>query len=114
MVSLDGEKVIVNNSLTAIITKLPYYGYGFKVVPQAQKDDGYLHLLILNTGPFGALYALATSLMQGNRTGEYYKAREINIISSIEQLLQRGGELENEKRTQFSFKVLPKELKIIF
>jgi diacylglycerol kinase (ATP) len=114
LISLDGEKVTANNVLTAIITKLPYYGYGFKVVPQAQIDDGYLHLLILNTGPFRALYALATSLMQGNKTGKYHKAREINIISSEEQSLQRNGELEKEKRTVFSFKVLPKELKIIF
>ncbi len=40
--------------------------------------------------------------------------REINITSSLEQLLQRNGDPEKEKRTQFSFKVLPKEVKIIF
>jgi len=100
--------------LTAVITKVPYYGYGFKVIPQAQMDDGYLHLLILNTGPLGALYALITSFIGGNRIGEYYRAREIKISSSIEQLLQRNGELEKEKRMSFSFKTLPKELKIIF
>ena len=113
-VSMNQKEVTASNSLTAVITKLPYYGYGFKVVPQAQFDDGYLHLLILNTGPFGALYALATSLMGGNRMGEYYKAREIDITSSTEQLLQRNGDPEKEKRTHFSFKVLPKELKLIF
>lgn len=113
-VSIEHGDVIAPNALTAVITKSPYYGYGFKVVPQAELNDGYLHLLILNAGPFGALYALATSLMGGNRIGEYYKAREINITSSIEQLLQRNGDPEQEKRTQFSFKVLPKELKLIF
>jgi diacylglycerol kinase (ATP) len=113
-ISMGHTAVTATNALTAVITKLPYYGYGFKVVPQAQLDDGYLHLLILNTGSIGALYALATSLMGGNRVGEYYKAKEINITSSIEQLLQRNGEPEKEKRTQFSFQVLPKELKIIF
>lgn len=113
-VLMDDREVTTSSSLTAVITKLPYYGYGFKVVPQAQYDDGYLHLLILNTGPLGALYALATSLMGGNRIGEYYKAKEINITSSIEQLLQRNGDPEQEKRTNFSFKILPKELKIIF
>lgn len=112
---LMDEKEIKNaNSLTAVITKLPYYGYGFKVVPQAQCDDGYLHLLILNAGPIGTLYALATALMGGNRVGAYYKAKEINITTSTQQLLQRNGDPEKEKRTHFSFKVLPKELKIIF
>jgi len=113
-VSMDRKEINTSNSLTAVITKLPYYGYGFKVVPQAQCDDGYLHLLVLNAGPVGTLYALATSLTGGNRMGEYYKAREINITSSTEQLLQRNGDPEKEKRTSFSFRVLPKELKLVF
>jgi diacylglycerol kinase (ATP) len=113
-VLMDSREVTTSNSLTAVITKLPYYGYGFKVVPQAQCDDGYLHMLILKAGPFGALYALGTSLAGGNRIGEYYKAKEINITSSNQQLLQRNGDPEKEKRTNFSFKVLPKELKLIF
>jgi len=113
-ISMNNEEVTAPNSLTAVITKLPYYGYGFKVVPQAQFDDGYLHLLILNVGPVGTLYALATSLLGGNRIGQYYKAKEINITSSMGQFLQRNGDPEQEKRTHFSFKVLPKELKIIF
>ena len=113
-VLMDSREVTTSNSLTAVITKLPYYGYGFKVVPQAQCDDGYLHMLILNAGPIATLYALATSLAGGNRMGEYYKAKEININTSTEQLLQRNGDPEKEKRTSFSFKVLPKELKLIF
>lgn len=113
-VSMDQQEVTTSNSLTAVVTKLPYYGYNFKVIPQAQCDDGYLHLLILNAGPIGTLYALATSLLGGNRMGQYYKAKEINITTSTEQLLQRNGDPEKEKRTDFSFKVLPKELKLIF
>jgi len=113
-ISMDNQEVNASNSLTAVITKLPYYGYGFKVVPQAKFDDGYLHLLILNTGPIGTLYALATSLVGGNRVGEYYKAKEIKITSSTKQLLQHNGDPEKERRTNFSFKVLPKELKLIF
>lgn len=114
--SMDRKEVTATNALTAVVTKVPYYGYGFKVVPQAEVDDGYLHLLILNTGSFGTLYALATStsLVGGNRVGEYYKAKEIKIDTSTEQLMQRNGEPEKEKRTQFSFQILPRELKIIF
>ncbi len=113
-VLMDKKEIKTSNSLTAVITKLPYYGYGFKVVPHAQCDDGYLHLLILNAGPVGTLYALATSLAGRNRMGEYYKAKEIDITTSTEQLLQRNGDPEKEKRTSFSFKVMPKELKLIF
>lgn len=113
-VLMDDKEITTCSSLTAVITKLPYYGYGFKVVPQAQFDDGYLHMLILNAGPVAALYALATSLAGGNRMGEYYKAKEINITASNQQLLQRNGDPEKEKRTNFSFKVLPKDLKLIF
>jgi len=77
-------------------------------VPQAQFDDGFLHLLILNAGPIGALYALATSLAGGNRVGEYYKAKEINITSSTEQLLQRNGDPEKENEPTFPSKFYPK------
>lgn len=110
----DEREVETSGSLTAVITKLPYYGYGFKVVPQACCDDGYLHLLILNAGPVGTLYALGTALMGGNRIGEYYKAKEITISTSTQQLLQRNGDPENEKRTHFSFKILPGALRLIF
>ncbi len=114
-VAMENGEVTTCNSLTAVITKLPYYGYGFKVVPQAKFDDGYLHMLILNAGPIATLYALATALVAGgNRMGEYYKAKEINITTSTEQLLQRNGDPEKEKRKKFSFKVLPKDLKLVF
>ncbi|HNY51084.1 MAG TPA: diacylglycerol kinase family protein [Smithella sp.] len=113
-VLMDGQEITTSSSLTAVITKLPYYGYGFKVVPQAQYDDGYLHLLILKSGPLGTLYALATSLMGGNRVGDYYKARDIHITTSTEQFLQRNGDPEKERRKTFSFNVLPKELKLMF
>jgi diacylglycerol kinase (ATP) len=113
-VAMESGEVTTSNSLTAVITKLPFYGYGFKVVPQAQIDDGYLHMLILNAGPIATLYALATSLAGGNRMGEYYRAKQIDITTSTEQLLQRNGDPEKEKRTKFSFKVLPKDLKLIF
>ncbi|HON59407.1 MAG TPA: diacylglycerol kinase family protein [Smithella sp.] len=113
-VAIDQREIIAPGALTAVVTKVPYYGYAFKVVPQARVDDGYLHLLVLRSGPFGALYALATSLAGGNRSGDYYRAREIAITTSTEQLLQRNGDPEKEKRTRFSFRVLPRELKLIF
>lgn len=113
-VAVDSREMVAPGALTAVITKVPYYGYAFKVVPQAQVDDGYLHLLILRSGPIGALYALATSLAGGNKSGDYYRAKEINITASTAQLLQRNGDPENEKRTHFSFKILPRELKLVF
>jgi diacylglycerol kinase family enzyme len=113
-VAFDQQEMIAPGALTAVVTKVPYYGYAFKVVPQAQVDDGYLHLLVLRSGPFGTLYALATSLAGGNRSGDYYRAKEIAITTSTEQRLQRNGDPEKEKRTHFFFKVLPRELKLIF
>jgi diacylglycerol kinase family enzyme len=113
-VAIDQQEMIAPGALTAVVTKVPYYGYAFKVVPQARVDDGYLHLLVLRSGPFGTLYALATSLAGGNKSGDYYRAKEIAITTSTEQRLQRNGDPEKEKRTHFSFTVLPRELKLIF
>jgi hypothetical protein len=31
----------------AIVTKIPYYGYKMKIVPEAVFDDGFLYLRVL-------------------------------------------------------------------
>ena len=58
---MDGNEVTVPHALTTIVTKVPYYGYGMKVVPKAQMHDGVLHVLTLNGSMPSILYAIATS-----------------------------------------------------
>lgn len=110
-ISLDGEELIVPNAVTAIVTKIPYYGYKMKVVPQAVFDDGYLHLLAVNSGWAEIVGGMANAFLYENKMGLYRKATEIRITMQRERYAQLDGNIYR-KDTTFHFKVLPRALRI--
>ena len=110
-VSIDGEIFYVQHSLSIIITKVPFYGYGLRLVPKAKPDDGYLHVLSISSGIFGVMYGVATSLTCGNRIGEYRFGRSVRITSTNTVFLQLDGSLQNSS-TDFEFRILAGQLKI--
>jgi diacylglycerol kinase (ATP) len=110
-VSLDGEELIVSNALTTIVTKIPYYGYKMKVVPNAVFDDGFLHLLAVNSGWAEIVAGCANAFLYENRLGLYRKAREIRITTKNERYAQLDGNIYR-KDTTFRFRVLPQALKM--
>lgn len=112
-VTIDGETFTVPGVLTAIITKIPYYGYKMNIVPKAGFDDGNLHLLIINESRIKSIYIMARSFLAQNNTGLYRKGRTVTITTKQERYLQTNGEL-CRKGTKFKFEVLPGALKIIY
>ena len=110
-VSLDDETLAVPNAVTAIITKIPYYGYKMKVVPNAVFDDGYLHLLAVNSGWAEIVAGCANAFLYENKLGLYRKAREIRITMERERYAQVDGGIYR-KDTTFHFQVLPQALRM--
>ena len=110
-ITLDGEELIVPNAVTAIVTKIPYYGYKMKVVPNAVFDDGHLHLLAINSGWAEIVGGLANAFLYENKLGLYRKAREIRITMARERHAQLDGNLYR-KGTEFYFRVLPQALRM--
>ncbi len=110
-ISLDGETLTVPKAVTAIVTKIPYYGYKMKVVPHAVFDDGYLHLLAINSGWAEIVGGVANAFLYENRLGLYRKAREIRIQMERERYAQLDGNLYR-KGTDFHFRVLPQALRM--
>jgi diacylglycerol kinase family enzyme len=110
-ITIDGEVMTVPDALTAIVTKIPYYGYKLKVVPNAVFDDGQLHLLALNSGWTDIVHGLADSFVEGNRAGIYRAGRRIEIVTEQDRYAQTDGTLYRKGRT-FLFEVLPGVLKI--
>jgi diacylglycerol kinase (ATP) len=110
-ISLDGEELAVPNAVTAIVTKIPYYGYKMKVVPNAVFDDGYLHLLAINAGWAEIVGGMANAFLYENKLGLYRKAQEIRITTQRERYAQLDGNIYR-KGTTFDFKVLPQTLRI--
>jgi len=110
-IMLDGEELAVPNAVTAIVTKIPYYGYKMKVVPNAVFDDGFLHLLAINSGWAEIVGGMANAFLYENKLGLYRKAREIRITTQRERYAQLDGNIYRKGAT-FHFKVLPQALRM--
>jgi diacylglycerol kinase family enzyme len=109
--TIDGETMPFDNAVTAIVTKIPYYGYNMRIVPNAVFDDGQLHLLAVNSGWPELVQTLASSFIDGNRLGTYRAGREIRIETQQERHAQTDGDLYRRGK-DFRFRVLPQVLKM--
>ncbi|MCX5644092.1 MAG: diacylglycerol kinase family protein [Phycisphaerae bacterium] len=110
-ISLDSETLVVPNAVTAIVTKIPYYGYKMRVVPNAVFDDGHLHLLAINSGWAEIVGGMANAFLYENKLGLYRKAREIRITMERQRYAQVDGGIYR-KGTDFRFRVLPRALRM--
>ncbi|MFH1312209.1 MAG: diacylglycerol kinase family protein [Candidatus Eisenbacteria bacterium] len=109
--TIDGEPHKLVTALSLVVTKTPFYGYGFKVVPGAKLTDGHLHLLLVSGDPSAAISGLVTSLLGGNRVGLYTTCKEVSLRTRQELHLQVDGNLVREG-TDFSFRILPTALQM--
>lgn len=110
-IDVDGQTLTVADAVTAIVTKIPYYGYKMKVVPNAVFDDGQLHLLAVNSGWPQIVQNLASSFIDENKMGTYRSGREIRLTTAHERHAQTDGNLYRKGR-DFHFRVLPQALKM--
>jgi diacylglycerol kinase (ATP) len=108
----DGRPYETGALLSVMIMKQPYYGYGFKVMPEARLDDRRLHVRVLRAGLFSSLAAIAMSLTVGNRVGFYRTGESVSVVLEKPLLMQTDGDVAWEAK-EFHFKVLPGALKIV-
>ncbi|MFC1859651.1 diacylglycerol/lipid kinase family protein [Thermodesulfobacteriota bacterium] len=108
---LDGSVFEVNNLLSLMVVKQPYYGFGMKVVPKARFDDRRLHIALFNSGLFKSVLGGLTAFSIGNRVGQYTTGYQLKV--KLEKPL--GLQIDGNKgwaSDAFNFRVLPKALKI--
>lgn len=110
-ITVDGRTFTVPDAVTAIVTKIAYYGYNMKIVPDAVFDDRHLHLLAINSGRGELIQSVATAFMEGNKLGRHEKGHEIRIAMAQERHAQTDGNLYRSGKT-FDFRVLPEALKM--
>jgi diacylglycerol kinase family enzyme len=110
-IQVDGESLCVPQAVTAIVTKIQYYGYKMKVVPNAVFDDGHLHLLAVNSGWAELVGSLANAFLNENRLGTYRQGAEIRITTDRDRFAQVDGNIYR-KGQDFRFKVLPRALRM--
>jgi diacylglycerol kinase family enzyme len=112
-VKADDKEYLVKNPLTIIVSKLPYYGFGLKVMPNARISDGKLHSILFSSNTAGVAAAVAMSYSAiGNSLGKYVASKTISVKTSSDVYFQADGTLIGGKRSSFEFKVLPGEIKL--
>lgn len=110
-IAVDDVEFEVQNLLSLMIVKQPYYGFGMNVVPRARFDDRQLHILYINSGFIKFVIGGVTAFTIGNRIGKYLTGRNLTIKLERPLVLQVNGNQGWEADT-FTFAVLPNELKI--
>ncbi|MBN1815725.1 MAG: hypothetical protein JW828_00100 [Sedimentisphaerales bacterium] len=109
---LDGQVRQIPRAVSVIVSKIPSYGFGLNLIPQAQVDDGMLHILTGNVGKLHLAWALLKSFVVPNRTGLYLHGTRLVLETAQPRWLQTEGELYRQG-TLFTFEALPGALKII-
>lgn len=112
-ITIDDTTFEVNNLLSVMIVKQPFYGFGMKVVPKARFDDGLLHILCVNSGLLKCAIGVATSFTIGNRIGQYKTGHQLGVKLERHLALQIDGNYAWDADA-FTFTILPKALKIKF
>ncbi len=111
-VTIDNQTSEVPHAFSLVVTKIPFYGYGFKVVRKAKLDDGNLHMLIINSAA-QVVYGFISTFLGENRAGDYRTGKTVNITMSKKEYLETHGDLVREG-TDFRFEILPVALTMVY
>ncbi len=92
-----------------------FFGGGFRILPDAQVDDGWLDVCVVNRlGRFQMLRAIPSVYRGGHRhhpAAEFYRARCIRILSAEPLKLFADGEYVQE--TPVTVEIVPRALRVI-
>ena len=106
------ERTITSNFFDCIVAKTNYFGYSWKIAPQAVVDDGYLDITLFEMGPLK--YALLFPLIYlgiCQRRMRHFKAKRV-VIRGRKLPIQFNGEFLGD-RDRVEFRVLPRAIRMV-
>ena len=109
--TLDDKMIEVDNLLSLMVVKHPYYGFGMNVVPRARFNDGRLHISILNSGLLKSVIGGLTAFTIGNRAGSYRTGRQLKAEFERPVAMQIDGN-QGWTAGEFRFAVIQNALRI--
>jgi len=110
-ITIDTSTFEINDLLSLMVVKQPYYGFGMRVVPKARFDDRKLHILCINAGLLKSALGGVSAFVVGNRVGQYRTGRQLTLELARPLVMQHDGN-EGWEAAMFNFAVLPRALKI--
>ncbi|MBD3304462.1 hypothetical protein GF343_04920 [Candidatus Woesearchaeota archaeon] len=112
-ICIDDEKITMQDTISLIVTKIPYYGFGLKVVPKASLNDGKLHFLAVNDN-FSFWCGLTASLFWKNTLGKYCSGKNIHIKTKNPCHAHLNGIPLQEKSTEFRFTIKENAIRMVY
>jgi len=111
-VAIDGVKFGVEDLMSIMVVKQPFFGYKMKVVPNARFDDGKLHVMVINSSFAELLFGAVSSFTIGNLIGDYYTGEDVFVETDEELYIQIDGNV-GWKAESFEFKIRKGILKVV-
>lgn len=110
----DDSQAYEKENLLVAIANGKYYGGGFKAVPHAQIDDGYLDICMADNMKRLRILSVLSKYKKGNHIGlkeiEFRKCKKINIES--EEILRINIDGEIIEDHVLSIEIIPKSIKM--
>ncbi|MBW1682885.1 MAG: hypothetical protein JRF59_15235 [Deltaproteobacteria bacterium] len=108
---LPGETIHESRLLSLVVAKLPYYGFGLRVIPHARPADGRIHLLAVAYPLACAFPAAILSSAILLPLGKYRNPTEVQVALDRPLRFQSMGE-PGPVSDRFTFSVLPGALRM--
>ena len=106
------EKTLETSFFDCIVAKTGFFGYSWRIAPQADIEDGYLDVTLLEIGPVHFILAFPLIYFgHFQRTQKHFKAKKV-VIKGKSLPVQYNGEILGEL-DEVTFNVRPHALKII-
>lgn len=100
------------NCLGLVVATHPFYGFGARVMPEAELGDQTLHARLIGPGWQNLPLALVAGLMGFRHPGTYLGSPSINAVSSEPIRLQADGE-SVRSGTDFRFEISARPIRLV-
>ena len=106
------HKTMTLRVFDCVIGKTKHFGYGWRIAPKAEMDDGFIDITLFETSPLRyVVFFLPIYLGLFQWTQKHFKAKRI-ILEGDRLPIQYHGEILGIK-DRIELKILPKALRII-
>lgn len=111
----DGEKIIEQNSLFAVVANAPYYGGGFYPTPKAEPFDGILDYSVISVVKRLKILSLLDDYRAGTHVGldicKIGTCQKLEVVADREVPINMDGEITYSNKA--TFEIVKKGIKLV-
>lgn len=109
----DGKELYKGPVTLCTVNNAKYYGGGFPIIPQANIQDGYMDICIVDKIPKIKMPYMVSLLLreklEQRKEVHYYKAKQVDVIS-YNTCNMDGEEI---KKDEYHFQIVPQSISVV-